>query len=117
MRTIIAGSRSITEYRTVLFAILDSGFNITQVVSGGAKGVDILGERFANECSIPIVRFPAQWDLYGKSARYRRNVEMSKSADALIAIWDQSSPGTRHMIDIAVKANLKIFQAAITNYC
>ena len=47
MKTIIAGSRDITDYTVVLSAILLSEFKITEVVAGGARGVDKLAERFA----------------------------------------------------------------------
>lgn len=46
MRTIIAGSRSITDYALIQKAVSESGFEITEVVSGGAIGVDRLGERW-----------------------------------------------------------------------
>ena len=109
MKVIIAGSRGITDYNTVLNAIDKSGFMITEVVSGTAKGVDQLGERWARENRIQIKRFPAQWDRYGKSAGYRRNEEMAHYADALIAIWDGQSRGTSHMIDFARSQGLKVF--------
>ncbi len=101
MRTIIAGSRSITEYKHVLKAVAESGINITQVVSGTAKGVDLLGEKFAQEHGISVVRFPADWNKYGNRAGYLRNMEMAGNADALIAVYDGTSRGTQHMIDIA----------------
>lgn len=108
MRTIIAGSRTITDYRLVLDAIRESGFEITAIVSGRARGVDTLGERFAKEHDIPLAPFPAKWDLYGKSAGYRRNEEMARNADALIAITT-GSVGTGHMIDIANQKGLKVY--------
>jgi hypothetical protein len=42
--------------------------------------------------------FPADWNRYGKSAGFRRNVEMSNHADALVVFWDGKSRGTQHMI-------------------
>lgn len=47
MRTIIAGSRGINDFSEVLAAIEESGFTLTAVISGGARGVDLLGERFS----------------------------------------------------------------------
>lgn len=109
MRTIIAGSRSITKYSVVRQAIIDSEFEITEVVSGTARGVDKLGERYAKVSGIPIKQFPADWNNYGKSAGYRRNNEMAKYADALIAVWDGESKGTASMIELAEKWGLKVF--------
>lgn len=109
MRVIVAGSRSITSYEIVKKAIESSGFEITQIVSGTARGVDTLGEQYAKNNGIDIARFPADWENYGKSAGYRRNVEMSKNADALVAIWNGESKGTGHMVDIANDKGLKVF--------
>lgn len=110
MKTIIAGSRTITDLRLIELVIEQSQFNITEVVCGGARGVDELGRKWAgNGNKIPVKLFPAQWDTFGKSAGYKRNVQMAEYADALIAIWDGESKGTKHMIDIAHKHNLRVY--------
>jgi len=109
MRTIIAGSRSITDPQLVAKAVAESGFTITSVVSGGARGIDRLGEAWATDHTIAITRFPAEWTRYGRSAGYRRNEVMAVHADALLAIWDGHSPGTRHMIDTARDHGLTVF--------
>jgi hypothetical protein len=105
MKTIIAGSRTITDMAHISEAVDESGFEITEVVSGCADGVDKLGEEWADWMGLPVKRFPADWKQYGKSAGYQRNEEMARYADALIAIWDGSSKGTAHMIDTAKKSN------------
>lgn len=110
MRTIIAGSRTVSE-NDVIGAIQScpwSGF-ISTVVSGTAKGADKFGEKWANEHKIKINRFPAEWEKYGKRAGPMRNKVMSENADALIAVWDGKSRGTRSMIDMAAKQGLRIF--------
>ncbi len=109
MKTIIAGSRDITDYDVVAKAIKQSGFKITEIVSGGARGVDKLGEKYARLHNYPCSFFPAQWDKYSKSAGYKRNAEMAEYADALIAVWDGTSPGTSHVIKLAKKLGLKVF--------
>jgi len=109
MKVIIAGSRNITDYSYIENVIKESQFEITEIVSGTARGVDSLGENYAVINDIPLKKFPAQWDLYGKSAGYRRNADMAKYADALIAIWDGKSKGTTHMINEAKKKGLKLY--------
>ena len=79
-----------------------------EIVSGAANGADKLGEKYASEKEYSIKQFPADWNKYGKSAGYKRNEEMARYADALIAFWDGESKGTKHMIDLANKYNLKI---------
>lgn len=51
---------------------------------------------------------PADWDLYGKSAGFKRNVQMAEYADALVAFWDGASSGTKHMIETAQKMGLDV---------
>jgi hypothetical protein len=109
MKTIIAGSRDISDINHVRAAVLHAGFEITEVVSGAARGIDRLGEDWATEHSIPIVRYPADWNKHGKSAGYLRNQQMADYADALIAVWDGSSRGTNHMVQIMRKAGKPVF--------
>jgi hypothetical protein len=109
MKTIIAGSRTITREAIVRDAINCCGWNITEVVSGCAKGVDQLGEELARDSDIPVAQFPANWNKYGRSAGPIRNREMAKYAEALIAIWDGKSRGTANMIKVAKGLDLKVF--------
>lgn len=108
MRTIIAGSRTVTTYQVLLDALRFVEWNITEIISGAALGADKLGERYAHECKIPLRRFPAQWGKYGKRAGYLRNVEMAKNADACIVLWDGVSRGSEIMIVEAQRRNLMV---------
>ncbi len=109
MKVIIAGSRSITDYDFVCRVIEESCFKITEVISGTARGVDQLGERWAKENGIPVAKFPADWDKNGKAAGYIRNTDMGSYGDGLIAVWDGKSKGTGHMVDIMGKLGKEIF--------
>ena len=109
MKVIIAGSRKIVDYEILKKAIQESGFEITQIISGGAKGADNLGERYAREMNIPCRVMTANWDFYGLQAGYLRNEDMAKAGEALIALWDGKSKGTRNMISIAKRHGLKIY--------
>jgi hypothetical protein len=108
MKVIIAGSRGITVGWYVEAAIRESGFIITEIVSGRARGVDRLGEQWALRNNIPLKLFTANWNEYGKSAGSIRNTEMANYADGLIAIWDGRSLGTHNMIKQALKRKLKL---------
>lgn len=124
MKVIIAGSRTARNYSMLLSAIELSGFEITEVVSGKEpKGADALGEKWARSNNIPVKEFPAYWDdlsfpdaiikvnRYGKEydarAGKRRNFWMAEYADALIALWNGKSPGTRNMIEHAERRRLQ----------
>lgn len=107
MKTIIAGSRTITDMSAVVKAIAKSGFDITAIISGMAAGVDTLAVRYAMQHGIELIKMPADWSL-GRGAGYKRNIQMAEIADALIAIWDGTSRGTEHMIKIAFEHKLKV---------
>lgn len=109
MRVIIAGSRDLNKEFLVRDAIQASGFDITTLVCGMARGVDMVGHAWARSRGIPIDERYAQWKTLGRSAGYKRNVEMAENADALIAVWDGSSRGTSHMIEIAAKYELATY--------
>lgn len=109
MKTIIAGSRTIEDYGVVEAAVEASGFDITEVVSGCARGVDRLGERWAETHQLPIARFPADWKHYGRRAGPIRNNEMVGYAQALIAVWDGTSNGTHHIINAARREGRRVF--------
>ena len=109
MKVVIAGSRDIIDYDVVCQAIKESGFDISLVISGGARGTDRLGERWARENKIPCEVMTADWDRGGKSAGLRRNKEMAETGDALIAVWDGKSRGTEHMINMAKLMKLQVY--------
>lgn len=77
-----------------------------EIVSGGARGADSLGERYAKENGINIVRFQADWENQGKRAGIARNIDMGNYGDMLVAFWDGESRGTKHMIEFAGKRGL-----------
>ena len=116
MRIIIAGSRTITDFKIVQKAVFQALHewkktysDVTEVFSGCAKGVDILGQIWSTKYGKQLLLYPADWEKYGKKAGYLRNEKMAKLTDGLIAIWDGKSKGTKHMIDIANKKGLKVF--------
>lgn len=108
MRTIIAGSRHGVKMADLLDALECCGWTPSVVLSGTAVGADRLGELWAASKGIPVERYPANWKLYGKAAGYRRNVEMASKAEALIALWNGYSLGTKHMVHIATERGLHV---------
>jgi predicted Rossmann fold nucleotide-binding protein DprA/Smf involved in DNA uptake len=109
MRTIIAGSRQISDITQVEAAMRNNAApRPTVVLSGCAPGVDTLGERWAVARGIPIERYPAKWDKYPETAGRLRNREMAHAAEALVAVWDGKSSGTLHMIEAARQCGLVV---------
>jgi hypothetical protein len=120
MRLIIAGSRFEPSEIPARYAALKEAFAvlpcftslpITEIVSGGARGADKLGERLAAEYGIPCSVFNADWDGLGKRAGYIRNAQMAEYVapeGILLALWDGVSKGTQHMIKIAEDLKLVV---------
>ena len=114
MKVIVAGGRDFKDYyllKETLDNFQQEYGNITEVVSGGARGSDKLGEQYANENNIPIKRFVPDWEGLGKKAGHVRNRKMGDYAKEhngmLAAFWDKQSRGTKGMIDYATKIGLK----------
>lgn len=112
-KIIVAGTRTFNNYQ-VLRYILDTFIDALEdtdieIVSGGARGADTLGEKYAAEHSLPLKIFPAKWDQYGKRAGYLRNAQMADYADILVAFWDGKSKGTQHMISLAENKGLDVY--------
>lgn len=103
MKVIVAGSREIDDRGVVARAIENSKLKITEIVSGSARGVDSSAEVYATMMGLKCKKYPADWDKYGKPAGAIRNQQMAEYADALIAIWDGHSAGTKMMIQMMNK--------------
>ena len=112
-KIIVAGTRTFNNYQALRY-ILDTFIDALEdtdieIVSGGARGADALGEKYAAEHSLPLKIFPAKWDQYGKRAGYLRNAQMADYADILVAFWDGKSKGTQHMINLAEHKGLDVY--------
>ncbi len=109
-RIVIAGSRNYNNYNEakayIDFCIsnIRNEYNII-VISGGAKGADTLGERYANENGFTIERYLPDWRQHGKKAGPIRNREMAEVADYVICFWDGRSRGTKSMIEYSKQLN------------
>ena len=108
MKIAIIGSRDFNDYGLLTETLEHLKSNVTQVISGAARGADSLGEQWAKENQIDTLISPANWTLYGKRAGFVRNEDIIKNCDFCIAFWDGKSKGTNHMIDLAKRYELKI---------
>ncbi len=114
MKCVIAGSRSLglrevngkliqmtldeCSFIEDAFTKCDWSCKITEIVSGTARGVDVLGEQLAEKLGLELIKFPANWGEFGKGAGHIRNGDMAKYADIAIVLWDGHSRGSANMI-------------------
>ena len=116
VRIIVAGGRDFNDYELLSAELIkyireiapDAERDGVAIVSGAAAGADTLGARFARLNHMPLHVYPAEWDIYGKLAGFRRNKIMARNADYLLAFWDGKSSGTLHMIKEAPPLPVKI---------
>ncbi len=112
MKVIFAGPRNFTHIKgwVLDIAVMESGFTITEVVTGGAKGVDACAQHWAEDMGLPYKVYPADWDQHGRAAGPIRNRQMAEYADALIVVkaQDMDSPGTSSMIREAKRKKLQV---------
>lgn len=111
MKLAIIGSRNFYDYSYLLsvWGVYFSTRNVTEIISGGAKGADSLGKKLALEKNIPYVEFKPDWETFGKSAGFMRNVNIIKNCDCVLAFWDGKSKGTGHSLGCAKKEKKNSF--------
>lgn len=119
VRAIIAGSRNIicpaTVHLAVSKAVQANNWDIIEIVSGCARGVDTLGEKLAAQHGRKIRRFPADWHMYGPIAGPIRNNQMATYADVLILVWDGVSPGSANMKQTMEKLGKPVYEYIVTS--
>lgn len=112
IKLIIAGGRDFNDYPLLQLEtrkfLVEHNFNPKEliIVSGNAKGADMLGERFAHQYKFNLQIFPADWNQFGKSAGPIRNEEMAKFGTHLLLFWDGQSRGSKNMLENAQKYEL-----------
>lgn len=111
MKVAVVGSRNIDSYSLVKeeLDIIFNNMNVGTIISGGAKGVDSLAERYARENKIPFIEILPDWRKHGIQAGVIRNTEIVDKCDVLVAFWDGSSKGTLDSINKATKKGKKVF--------
>ena len=104
MKVAIIGSRSLTVQNLEEYLPL----GVTEIVSGGAKGIDTCAREYAQREGLKLTEFLPDYQRYGRSAPLRRNLEIICYADQVIAFWDGQSHGTRFVIEECSKQGKKV---------
>ena len=77
--------------------------NCSQIISGGANGVDTLAKAAAEKLNIAYTEFLPDYKKYGRKAPIIRNEQIVKNAYYVLAFWDMESKGTASAIDLCIK--------------
>lgn len=81
---------------------------VTEIVSGGARGVDACAREYALAHGIKLTEFLPQYNKYGRAAPLKRDLQIIDHADMVIAFWDGQSRGTKYVIENCKKVNKKV---------
>lgn len=95
MKTAIIGSRGLTVKNLEKYLPPET----TEIISGGARGIDACAREYAISHSIKLTEFLPEYEKYGKSAPLKRNISIIENADIVLAFWDGKSNGTRFVIE------------------
>ena len=104
MRVAVIGSRGMVVLDLHKYLPLDT----TEIVSGGAKGVDTSVKEYANANGIQIIEFLPEYERYGKFAPLKRNLQIIEYADFVIAFWDGKSRDTKFVIENCKKLSVGV---------
>ncbi len=104
MRVAIIGSRSLNICDFSVYLPEDT----TEIVSGGAKGVDACAASYASVSGIKLTEFLPDYNKYGRFAPLKRNIDIVAYSDEIIAFWDGKSKGTSFVIKEAEKQGKKV---------
>lgn len=110
MKAIICGGRDFSNYDYLCISMdqCRKWWNLTTIITGGARGADTLGHRWAVSRKLDTEVYPADWDRFGKGAGFIRN-ELMLSMGPSVVIAYKGGNGTEHMINISRQANVPVF--------
>ena len=112
MKVAVIGSRTLTVPDLGKYLPPDT----TEIISGGAKGVDTSAREHAQAHGMALAEFLPDYEKYGRGAPLRRNIDIIARADMVLAFWDGKSNGTKFVIDTCKKLGVpvKVFCACFT---
>lgn len=106
MKVLVCGGRDFKDWGAMR-AILDNLRGVEEIIHGDARGADELAGRWALFRDVPCREFPAKWERHGRSAGYRRNVEMADTQPDIVIAFP-GGKGTAHMVELAHKRGVRV---------
>lgn len=104
MRVAVVGSRGIKVDNLHDYLPRDT----TEIISGGARGVDCCAREYALSHGIKYTEYLPEYSIFGRSAPLKRNQKIINNADVVLAFWDGSSKGTKYVIDRCRRQGVRV---------
>lgn len=95
MKVAVIGSRGLTVKNLEKYLPPET----TEIISGGARGIDACAREYAISHGIKLTEFLPEYEKYGKTAPLKRNITIIEAADIVLAFWDGKSHGTKFVIE------------------
>lgn len=114
-RFCVVGSHTVNNYYIVYTYLKQYLPREAIIITGGAQGVDMLANVYADLNGHPCEVYEPQWEIFGNDANKVKNVNMLRNSDHLIAFWDGSSPTTKHIIDEARRMAMHVVVIDVTD--
>lgn len=114
MNVAVVGSRDWTDRATIMRALNELVLAVgvpkheLTIISGGARGVDSIAAEWARRARVRVIEHLPDWNRFGKSAGFKRNVLIVEDADLVLAFQHNSSKGTQHSIDLARQRGIPV---------
>ncbi len=104
MKVAVIGSRGLQVEHLENYLPKDT----TEIVSGGARGVDACARDYALRHGLKLTEYLPEYSRYGRAAPLKRNITIIENADLVLAFWDGTSRGTKYVIDNCKKRNIPV---------
>lgn len=113
MKVAVIGSRNLIVKDLKKYLPKDT----TEIVSGGAKGIDTCAREYAYRNKIKLTEFLPEYDKYRRNAPLIRNKQIIDYCDKAVAFWDGKSHGTKYVIDFCKKKNKNVDVYILKDNC
>ncbi len=104
MKVAIVGSRKLGD---ICYPLLIENVPVgcSEIISGGAEGIDTLARRYAQETGVKLTELLPDYEKYDRVAPLVRNDQIVSLADYVLILWDGKSRGSLHVIMACIKSN------------
>ena len=119
-RILICGDRNYKDWMQVR-EYLDTVSRTAIIIHGGARGADSIAGNLAIYLNMKVIKYPADWDKYGRAAGVLRNQQMLDEGHPDLVVYFhkdlENSKGTKDMVTRAVQNKIKTINGETGEEC